>query len=189
MTLLYDSGARVQELIDLTVRDIRTENPATITLHGKGRKIRAIPLMDKTNNMMILYLKEVLLWQKPEMADHSVFYNNRKERLTRAGVTYIIQKHVDNARKNTDLVYPQKITPHVFRHTKAMHMLQANINLVYIRDFLGHVNVTTTEIYAKADSEVKRKVLESAYTEISSANFPEWSEDKSLMAWPQNLCQ
>lgn len=188
MTLLYDSAARVQELIDLKVRDIRIESPATIILHGKGRKIRCVPLMSKTCSMLESYLQEQHLWEKPEKLDSFLFFNSRHENLTRAGVTYILKKYFEIARKDPDALLPERISPHVFRHTKAMHLLKANVNLVYIRDFLGHSNVTTTEIYAKADSDDKRKLLESAYVDLSPADLPEWSDDTDLMKWLHDLC-
>ena len=189
LTLLYDSGARVQELIDLHVRDIRIENPATVTLFGKGRKVRCIPLMTKTKSMLEAYLKEQSLFQHPEKLDFPVFVNNRHEKLTRAGVAYIIQKYVTSAKGHTDILFPEKISPHAFRHTKAMHMLQANVNLIYIRDFLGHVNVTTTEIYAKADITAKREALEKSYISVTDKELPDWTEDKGLMNWLQSLCR
>lgn len=188
LTLLYDSGARVQEIIDLRVRDIRIENPATVNLFGKGRKIRCIPLMTKTKSMLESYLREQSLWQRPEKLDSPVFFNNRHEKLTRAGVSYIINKYVEVAKTHTDALFPDTISPHVFRHSKAMHMLQANINLIYIRDFLGHVNVTTTEIYAKADAKAKREALEKAYVSVTDKELPDWTEDKDLMNWLQALC-
>lgn len=189
MTLLYDSAARVQELIDLKVRDIRFASPATIVLHGKGRKIRCVPLMSKTKSMFESYLKEHSLWDKPEKLDSYLFVNNRREKFTRAGISFIIRKYFIEAQKTNDsLLLPDRISPHVFRHTKAMHLLQANINLIYIRDFLGHANVTTTEIYAKADTEIRRKLLEEAYVDLGSSDLPEWNEDQDLMKWLQNFC-
>jgi len=82
-----------------------------------------------------------------------------------------------------------KITPHVLRHTKAMHMLQSGINLIYIRDFLGHVNVSTTEIYARADAEAKRKALEMATVKVPlpESEQPEWYSNKNLMEWLKDL--
>ena len=189
LTLLYDSGARVQELINLSVKDVRTSAPATITLLGKGRKIRSIPLMSRTNKMLVQYLKEQQFWEIPEKLDSPLFFNSRNERLTRAGITYIIQKYVDKAKNNTDIIFPEKVTPHVFRHTKAMHLLQSNINLIYIRDFLGHVSITTTEIYARADSETKRKALEAAYVNAEAPIQPDWNDDKNLMVWLKNICK
>lgn len=188
LTLLYDSGARVQEIIDLCVRDIRIENPATVNLHGKGRKMRCIPLMTKSKSMLESYLKEQSLWQRPEKLDSPVFLNSRHEKLSRAGVSYIINKYLESARIHTDALLPSTISPHVFRHSKAMHMLQANINLIYIRDFLGHVNVTTTEIYAKADAKAKREALEKAYISVTERELPDWTEDKDLMTWLQTFC-
>ena len=189
LTLLYDSGARVQEIIDLRVRDVRIENPATVILFGKGRKVRCIPLMTKTKSMFENYLKEQSLWQRPEKLDCSIFSNNRHEKLTRAGISYIINQYVKNVRTHTNILFPATITPHTFRHSKAMHMLQANINLIYIRDFLGHVNVTTTEIYAKADTTAKRKALEKAYINVTDKELPEWSENKDLVNWLNSLCR
>jgi len=79
------------------------------------------------------------------------------------------------------------VSPHILRHSKAMHMLQAGVNLVYIRDFLGHASVDTTEVYAKADTEMRRKAIESAQISIEH-DLPAWSEDKSLMSMLVNLC-
>lgn len=189
LTLLYDSGTRVQELINLSVKDVRTSAPATITLLGKGRKIRSIPLMSRTNKMLVQYLKEQQFWERPEKLDSPLFFNSRSERLTRAGITHIIKKYVDAAKNSTEIIFPEKVTPHVFRHTKAMHLLQSNINLIYIRDFLGHVSITTTEIYARADSEIKRKALEAAYVKAEAPMQPDWNDDKNLMVWLKNICK
>ena len=112
--------------------------------------------------------------------------NHQQGKLTRAGVTYILKKYFDAARQvNPDL--PKKISPHILRHSKAMHMLQAGVNLIYIRDFLGHVHVETTEIYAKADTEMKRRAIESAHIQIDP-DLPAWTDDKDLMALLTNLC-
>lgn len=121
-----------------------------------------------------------------EKADAPLFFNHRGERLTRAGVTYILKKYCSAARtENPEL--PAKISPHVLRHSKAMHMLQAGVNLVYIRDFLGHAHVETTEIYAKADTEMKRRAIETAKIPIDP-NLPSWTENKGLMAFLNSLC-
>lgn len=86
-------------------------------------------------------------------------------------------------------VLPDKVSPHVLRHTKAMHLLQANVNLVYIRDFLGHASVTTSEIYARADTEMKRLALEQAYSPPATDDVPAWQDDKDLLSWLQRLCR
>ena len=188
LTTLYDTGARVQELINLVVRDIRLDQPSTIALKGKGNKIRHVPLMTKTATMLKEYLNERHL-STASMSDHPVFFNSRHQKLTRAGIAYIIKKYVEAAKRQNNLVLPEKISPHVFRHTKAMHLLQANINLVYIRDFLGHASVTTSEIYARADSEMKRLALEQAYSPMVADDIPAWQEDEDLLIWLQNFCK
>ena len=78
---------------------------------------------------------------------------------------------------------PEHVYPHVLRQSKGMHLLQAGVNLIYIRDFLGHVDIRTTEIYAITDTEVKRYAIEKAYPEIISSEMPDWSKDKELIYW------
>jgi len=189
MAVLYDTAARVQELIDLTRRDIRLDKPAVITLHGKGQKTRQVPIMENTKDLLTAYLCRCNQTGGCAPPDAPIFYNQQKKKLTRRGVAYIIHKYAEMARKNPAFHNHDTITPHVFRHSRAIHMLQAGINLVYIRDFLGHSNVTSTEIYARADSEMKRKALESAYMELDIGDMPSWEKDGELMNWLQNLCR
>jgi len=190
MAVLYDTAARVQELIDLTRKDIRLDKPAVITLHGKGQKARQVPIMENTRNLLGEYLRCCNQVSGCAPQDAPIFYNQQRKKLTRRGVAYIINKYVEKARRrNSEFHNGGTITPHVFRHSRAMHMLQAGINLVYIRDFLGHSSVTSTEIYARADSEMKRKALESAYMELDIGEMPSWEKDGELMNWLQDLCR
>ena len=106
----------------------------------------------------------------------------------RWGVSYIINKYVGLAKQNPLFNIDFPVTPHVFRHSKAMHLLQADVNLIYIRDFLGHVDVVTTEVYARADSEMKRKALENAYVDLVTGDLPKWDSDGGLLKWLNNLC-
>lgn len=78
---------------------------------------------------------------------------------------------------------PLKAKAHMLRHSKAMHLLQAGVNLIYIRDFLGHVDIKTTEIYAKADTETKREAIEKAYPDVFNEELPDWSKDNALLSW------
>lgn len=185
LSLMYDSGARVQEICDLRVRDVRLQKPPTVTLTGKGRKTRFVPIMASTASALTIYFSDNGL-SSPAKADRPLFMNHQQGKLTQAGVTYILKKYFDAARQ-TNLHLPTKISPHILRHSKAMHMLQAGINLIYIRDFLGHVHVETTEIYAKADTEMKRRAIESTHIQIDS-DLPAWTDDKDLMALLTNLC-
>jgi len=191
LVLLYDSAARVQELADLCVRDVRLEIPATVTLRGKGRKTRIVPLTSKTESIIKQYFHEKCWLGKTASFDFSVFMNNRKLKLSRAGIAHILDKYVESARKINERLMPRIVSPHCLRHSKAVHLLRSGVPLIYIRDFLGHNSVTTTEIYAKVDTEERRKALESAY-EIPSQNLdliPDWEADKGLMAWLGNLCK
>lgn len=189
LAVLYDTGARVQELIDLTHRDIRLDKPAVIRLHGKGRKSRQVPIMGNTHALLEEYLQSRASAIGIAPDDVPVFCNQQKRKLTRRGVSYIINKYVEMARQVPEFHNNSIIIPHVFRHSKSMHMLQAGIELVYIRDFLGHSNITSTEIYARADSEMKRKALENVYLELDTGEMPSWENDGDLMNWLQNLCK
>ena len=91
------------------------------------------------------------------------------------------------ARKENKAIIPDKISCHSLRHSKAMHLLQAGVNLVYIRDILGHVSVQTTEIYARVDSMQKRKALEKAYVNVNPDQKPSWIKNDSLISWLQKF--
>lgn len=155
LSLLYDSGARVQEITDLKLKDIRLTNPAMVTLTGKGRKARQVPLMKETCKLLDAYIRNFNLNSEPLTSP--LFFNQKGQALSRYGITYILKKYVSQAELDSDT---RKISPHVLRHTKAMHLLRAGVNMIYIRDFLGHVDISTTEVYARIDAEMKRKVFE-----------------------------
>ncbi|MGP8322330.1 MAG: site-specific integrase [Methanosarcinaceae archaeon] len=181
LSLMYDTGARVQEMIDLKVRDIRIGPPATVRLTGKGNKTRIVPLMQPTADLVGLYIKEKSLLTS-EKQTATLFTNRMNFALTRAGVAYILNKHFELISKAKKLS-SDKISPHVLRHSKAMHLLQAGVNLVYIRDILGHVDLKTTEIYARIDGKMKREALEKAFDPETVPVIPSWKQDKDLLRW------
>lgn len=185
LTLLYDSAARVQEICDLRVRDVRLRKPYTVKLVGKGQKARHVPLMDRTSDILKKYAAENRL-DTPDRLDRPFFSNHRDAPLTRAGIAYILKKYCDLARKGHPEL-PARISPHVLRHSKSMHMLRAGMPLTDIRDFLGHEHVDTTEIYAKTDTEIRRKKLEEANITIDT-DLPDWNDDKDLIAMLTSLC-
>lgn len=185
LSVLYDTGARVQELIDLCVGDVRLEVPAQIRLLGKGRKRRAIPLMDNTVQLLRDYLRERRL-EGPEHFERPLFANRHDERLSRSGVRYILQKYVQAAQR-AQPGFTQAVSPHSLRHTKGMHLLQSGISLEIIRDFLGHVDVKTTQLYARANLEMKRKALEKLSDPAPVPKLPSWQENKTLLQWLQSL--
>ena len=100
--------------------------------------------------------------------------------LSRYGVTYILKKY---AAKASPVLEPQNISPHVLRHTKAMHLLRAGVNMIYIRDFLGHADISTTEVYARIDAEMKRKVFEEKVPNYTPNTTMPWEEDEDLLQW------
>jgi integrase/recombinase XerD len=127
--------------------------------------------------------------EKTASLDFPIFMNSRKVKLTRAGVANILKKYVEAAKKKNEGMIPKTVSPHSLRHSKAIHLLKSGVPLIYIRDFLGHVSVTTTEIYAKVDAQEKRKALECAYEIPSQELVPDWEIDKGLMDWLTNLCR
>jgi integrase/recombinase XerD len=186
LSLLYDSGARVQELADLKVSDIRIASPSIVKLTGKGNKSRIVPLMKPMTELLKQYLKDNGLTE-PYTLDYPLFSNRSKDKLTRAGIAYIVKKYGNEAIKEDPELFPDKLSPHCFRHTKAVHLLQSGVNLVYIRDFLGHVDIQTTEMYARIDGEMKRKALEKSNNHVVSDKLPEWQSNAELMSWLKSL--
>ena len=185
LCVLYDTGARVQEVTDLCVEDVRLAPPPLLTLSGKGRKKRQVPLMSNTPALLKQHMDEVFS-DHVNTPGHPLFFNRRHGKMTRAGIAYILAKYVSQAREKSPII-PDKVSPHVIRHTKAMMLLQAGVSLIYIRDLLGHVDIATTETYARADTEMKRKALEKAYPEMVTSNLPHWEKDEALLNWLASL--
>ncbi|MCK5137106.1 MAG: tyrosine-type recombinase/integrase [Bacteroidales bacterium] len=186
LSLMYDTGARVQELIDLTSSAIHLDKPYTIQITGKGNKTRIVPLLEEQVKILRNYLIEFDLL-KLQTRSYPLFFNSRHEKLTRAGVTHILLKHAEKARKMDPKLIPEKLSCHSLRSSKAMHLLQAGVNLVYIRDILGHVSVQTTEIYARADSKLKREAIEKAYVDVAPKEEPFWENNENLLGWLKSL--
>lgn len=184
LSVLYDTGARVQELIDMSVGDLRLTNPAQIRIFGKGRKVRIVPLMQNTVELLQGYLQESKL-NTSDKFTYPLFTSHHGKRLSRSGVRYIFQKYVQQVRQQHS-EFNQSISPHSLRHTKGMHLLQGGVSLDIIRDFLGHVDIKTTEIYARANLEMKRAALEKV-TPGPIPKLPSWKENKSLLKWLQSL--
>ena len=185
LTVLYDTAARVSELCDICLRDIRLDIPAVLTLHGKGRKSRTVPLMNRTADLLRKYLSEygMDIRMSPDMP---LFQNSRKQKLTRSGITYVVQKYAEMA-GNISPDIPVKLSPHVFRHTKAMHLVQANVNPIYIKDYLGHADISTAVIYARADNEAKRAALEKAAADLGLPTTSQWEQNPDLILWLSSL--
>lgn len=182
MALMYDSGCRVQELADLKVGYISFQNNPTIKIVGKGNKARLVPLIDAQIDILKQYMKEHNLLT-PEKNDHPLFFNSNGSKFTRQNISYMLSNYANRAKGLHPELIPDTISPHTLRHSKAMHLLQAGVNIVYIRDILGHATIRTTEIYAKADSKLKREAIEKAYVQLTPDTNAEWDNNSSLLDW------
>ena len=190
LALAYDSAARVQELCDLDVADIRRTDPMTVVIRGKGSKIRYVPVMGPTAELVADYLER----RRPHLglgADADpLFCGPNHSRLTRSGIAKLLARHVRAIRVRDPSWAPGlAVTPHTLRRSRAMHLIQAGVNLIYIRDLLGHADVSTTEIYARANAETKRKAIECAYEALTPDVLPDWTADTSLIGWLDSLAR
>jgi site-specific recombinase XerD len=161
LALLYDTGARIQEMLDMKPSDCRLSSPPFVRVLGKGRKERLCPLLPQTAQLVTQFLE--LEGRSPE--DDGPFFQNRHgEKLTRQGARYVLKKYVDRAAETMPSLNRPGISLQTLRHTKAMHLLQSGVPIVTIKDVLGHADVKSTEVYVQTDVEAKRKALEQVGT-------------------------
>lgn len=178
MCLLYDTGARVQELCDLKIEDINLGNNPTVKLHGKGSKIRIVPISKNMNQILEVYISK--FFSDIKLKNEYLIKNKNNQQMSRDGIEYIVQKYA-SILKNNDPSFPSKVHPHMFRHSKAMHMLAVDIPIVYIRDFLGHEDISTTMIYARADSRKKNEAINNLAPKLIEESYVDWSKDQDLL--------
>ena len=182
LTLLYETGARVSELINIKLKDINLMNKPYIVLHGKGNKTRSIPISKDVLNMINIYITRFKIYEQNNYLLGSKYSN----KISRFGVQHIIDTYVKKAKEKYPNYFTQKITNHSFRHSRAMHLLESGVNLIYIRDILGHKSITTTEIYAKTNSEIKRKAIEENSQSINAKNKYSNATKNDLLNWLKN---
>lgn len=187
LTLIYESAARASEIANLRFGDIRFDKKwAVVHLKGKGRKFRDIPVLPVPAKILKDYLAEESQYRQCDI-DAPLFCNRSKAPLTRGGVYYIIQKYVSLAQKEKPDLFPVRVHPHVFRHSRAMHWLEAGVDLQYIKDLLGHSDIKTTEVYARLNIKMKQKLLEQVHPQQLSDQQPSWTDDENLMQWLTQL--
>jgi integrase/recombinase XerD len=173
LALAYDTAARVQELCDLDVADIRRSQPITVAIRGKGSKIRYMPVMDPTARLVADYLEHRDSHPGLGADADPLFYGPNHSRLTRSGVAKLLARHARAVRaRDPEWAPGLAVTPHTLRRSRATHLIQAGVNLIYIRDLLGHADVSTTEIYARADAETKRKAIETPTSHSLQTSCP-----------------
>lgn len=184
LILLYDSGARAQELIDLKFGDITLGKETTVKLFGKGSKTRTVPIMPETANILKGYLNENRIKQFEQL----LFVNRSNAKLTNMGITYILKKYIALAKEANPHMFKDSVSPHMIRRSKASHLVQGGVNIYYVRDFLGHSSVVTTERYAKNNPEVIRSAIEKSSEKITPDNeyFSE-DEKKTMMDFLKSL--
>jgi site-specific recombinase XerD len=183
LSLLYDSGARVQELVDLRPADFRLDRVPLVTITGKGRKQRIVPLLPVTAKLVREHLVETA---RPIAGAEPLLRNRAGQPMTRSGVTFLVDKYRRRAAAEFPSLQRTGISPHTLRHTKAMHLLQSGIHPVTIKDILGHADLKTLEVYVQADLEMKRKAIEG--TPSPTSNGPRRRRRPlDLLAWLESL--
>lgn len=178
-SLMFETGCRVQEIIDLSVNSI-SFNHESIVIVGKGNKSRIVNLSKDILHMLSQYVKLFGI-DAPMHLSHPLFFNSRGERFTRQNITSLLKKYCEKARSINSELIPEGITPHSIRHSRAMFLLEAKIPTVYIRDILGHKSISTTEIYARANYKMKREAIEKAYVKLTPDEEPQWHENDTLL--------
>ena len=172
LVLLYDTAARSCEIINLKVEDIHLEEKYVI-LDGKGKKERIVPIMEKTKDLILQYQKEF------NIKNGYLFQNKTGNCMSDYFIKDIVKKYTSKIEKN--------ITPHTFRHSRAIHLLSAGVSIIYLRDLLGHESITTTEEYAKVLEEDKFDAIRSASPTNVSDELDDWTNDQDLLAQLLNL--
>ena len=186
LRLLYNTGMRAHELVSLDVNHVRFSRPYLVRILGKGRKERTCPLWTETIQSLKIYLATRTV---PLDATVPLFINVHGDRLTRFGLRHIIAHRVAGAASVCPSLFTRKVTPHTWRHTTAMHLLQSNVDLNMIRSWLGHASIETTNTYVEIDLEMKRKTLQSAEKLIpaTSGHKGSWQADDKLLSWLARL--
>lgn len=182
LMLLYSTGIRVSELINLRVRDVSLHAPYTLLVHGKGDKSRYVPILKDAVPIIQKYLESQSLRREVDI-NRWLFVNHMKKQFTRQGINHLIKKYGSLAREQHPELIPEDISPHKMRHTAAMELVSSGVDLIYIRDMLGHVSVKTTEVYARTDAKLKRAAIEAASREIVPPEEALWDHDEDLRAW------
>lgn len=185
LMLLYNTGARVQEVVELHVGDVDLDGPLRARLHGKGDKWRACPIWPETA-ALLRQLETVQTGDKKS----ALFVSNRHQSLTRFGIYKLVKRHTQDLIRTGTREQRSAISPHVFRHTAAVCLLEAGVEPNVIRAWLGHVSLDTTNRYAEITMRTKQAALAVCIPPTSSAALPTaagWRKDQDLMKWLQSL--
>lgn len=183
LALLYDTGARVQELVSLQPADFRLDRMPLVRITGKGRKQRIVPLLPATAKLVRDHLVET---GRSSDETTPLVRNHRGAAMTRSGVAFLVEKYRRSAAEAGPSLRRRGISPHTLRHTKAMHLLQAGVSPVTIKDILGHAHLKTLDIYVQADLEMKRNAIEGTPSPVEPVAIAHRHEP-DLLRWLEAL--
>jgi site-specific recombinase XerD len=184
LLFLYNTGARADEAAQLTIADLELarapkRDRSVVQIRGKGNKLRRCPLWPQTVNELLPLISD-------RAPSEHVFLNRRGEPLTRFGIHTLVERHAQKIVQQMPSVATKRVSPHTIRHTTATHLLRAGVDINTIRAWLGHVSLSTTNIYAEVDLEMKAKAL--ATCEVAEKKpAKRWSQDRDLMAFLRSL--
>lgn len=187
LLFLYNTGARVQEVVDLCVQDLEFGPPARVRLHGKGDKWRTCPLWDDTARQLQLLLQQQAGQSTP---DAPVFTSRPGRPMTRFGIYKLVRRKTRLLEPGQPALRERRIGPHVFRHTTAVHLLEAGVEVNVIRGWLGHVSLDTTYRYAEINIRAKEAALLACDPPTPHGGFPAkpvWRNDNALLSWLESL--
>jgi site-specific recombinase XerD len=182
LSIMFNTGGRVQEILDIKATDLHLSRPFYVHLFGKGRKERICPLWPETAQVLRDYAQERCI----DLSKPTSFFTNHLGRpLTRFGVRYILAKHLRNAAETQPSLKNKRLHPHSMRHSAAIHLLKSGVDVSSIANWLGHASANTTNKYARLDLEMKRQAIERAkpLNEDHEKNRRSWRNDSDLIAW------
>ncbi|BDB29452.1 integrase [Cupriavidus sp. TA19] len=182
LSFLYNTGARIQEALDLCPRDIRFEAPFQVRLLGKGRKERTCPLWPQTVTLL-----QALLRRQPHAPDERLFVNRYGSPLSASGVRFKLRQYVQAACQQVPSLSSKRVTPHVWRHTTGVHLVASHVDVTVIRSWLGHASLDMTNQYAQANMQTMREALQQFDVPSAVGHRPRWKRSATLLDWLDSL--
>jgi integrase/recombinase XerD len=183
LLLLYNTGARVSEVVGIKIKDLRLQGAAAqVSLLGKGKKHRSCPLWAETVQALQVYLR---IRTTQDTSVEQLFLNANGGPVTRFGIRHILRKYATSARNQCPSMMTEAVNPHTLRHTTAMHLLRAGNDINMVSYWLGHADINTTHIYVEIDMNMKRKMLEKANAPLVSKDLP-WQRP-DVLHWLSTL--
>ena len=182
LAFLYNTGARIQEALNVCPEAIRFESPTQVELFGKGRKTRVCPLWPETVDLL-----RALLKRQPREDGQPIFVNCYGQPLGAAGVRFKLKQYIQTAVQKTPSLKKKRVGPHTFRHSVGVQLVAAGVDVTVIRNWLGHARLDTTNLYARANLETKRKALDQVDPATKPSKPPRWKRNPELLTWLDSL--